>query len=305
MTINEFSGPHDLQLNDIHVALTVPSGAALNGQVLYCLPGGGMSAKYFDLGGAEQPDFSFARYFAARGFVVAAIDPVGVGASKGPEDSYALFPKQIVAQYISTVKDLQAGFSAGSLHSSLPAFKPAKEIGVAHSMGAALTVMAQAGSNIFDRLVLLGYGTKGLPDMMDEEEKTVIGDPEKTLERLPEFARKRFRGVQYPKIPDGHHDPSPTTDILKEAAGELLPLPAVFSMIPGNISRETAQIKCPIFLAVGDRDMAGPPRELPSEYPSSSDISLYVIENCGHHGFVADARGAFFAKVDGWLNSFE
>ncbi len=291
-----------LMLDGISVSLMLPLHDQFNGRVLYCMPGGGMSAKYFDLGGEDKPSYSFARYFAARGSLVVAIDPVGVADSEGPEDSYALFPDQIVEQYLATIKSLRKGFASGDLHPDLKALEAKVEIGVAHSMGAALTIMAQAAKHPFDALLLLGFGTKGLPQMMDEDEQAVAGDREKILEHLPDFARKRFAGVQYPRIPDAHHEPSEATELLKQAADVLLPLSAVLSMFPGNVAPEAAQVTCPVFLGVGDRDMTGPPHDLPNEYPLSRDVSLYVIEKCGHHGLVADTRAAFFDRMLHWVN---
>lgn len=280
----------------------IPPQDQFNGRVLYCLPGGGMSAKYFDLGGEDKPSYSFARYCAARGSLVAAIDPVGVADSEGPEDSYALFPDQIVQQYLETVKALRAGFVAGDLHHDLAKIDAQVEIGVAHSMGAALTLMAQAVAHPFDALALIGFGTKGLPQMLDEDEQAVADDREKIIEHLPQFARKRFANMQYPRIPDAHHEPSEATEVLKEAADVLLPLSAVLSMFPGNVAVEAAQVRCPVFLGVGDRDMTGPPHDLPNEYPLSRDVTLYVVEECGHHGFVADTREGFFARMCSWIN---
>jgi len=291
-----------LKIDGVSVSLMIPPEDTFNGRVLYCLPGGGMSAKYFDLGGEDKPSYSFARYCASKGSLVAAIDPVGVADSEGPEDSYDLFPDQIVDQYLQTVMTLRAGFLAGDLHDNLIKFNPQVEVGVAHSMGAALTMMAQAAKHPFDALLLLGFGTKGLPQMLGEDEEAVMSDREKIIEHLPQFARKRFANIQYPRIPDQHHEPSEATEVLKEAADVLLPLPAVLSMFPGNVAAEAAQIKCPIFIAVGDRDMTGPPHDLPNEYPLSSDVTLYVIKDCGHHGFVADTREAFFARMHSWIN---
>ena len=66
-----------------------------DGQVLCCLPGGGMSRRYFDL--EVDPalgNYSMARHLAQQGFVVVTLDHPGVGDSDRPDDGYALTPFQ-------------------------------------------------------------------------------------------------------------------------------------------------------------------------------------------------------------------
>ena len=139
--------------------------------------------------------------------------------------------------------------------------------------------------------------------MMSESEQAVAHDMKLVHQRLPEFARKRFHDMQYPRIPNSHHDASEATDVLKEAADVLLPLPAALSMFPGNIAVEVAALSCPVFIGVGDRDMAGEPNDLPGEYQNSPHVTLYVIEQCGHHGFVARDRTQFFSVMLDWANA--
>lgn len=59
--------------------------------VAVCLPGGGMSRRYFDLAVAGDPGtYSMARHLTARGMVVVTLDHLGVGESRAPDDPYTL-----------------------------------------------------------------------------------------------------------------------------------------------------------------------------------------------------------------------
>jgi len=287
----------------IDVSVAVPDGSAAPRGVLYCLPGGGMSKKYFDLGGAAKPDYSFMRYFAGRGYLVVSINPTGVGESSGPADSYSLTPKMIADDIALTVKELRKKLKHGLEELGIPPFTASLEIGIGHSMGAMLTILVQAKHELFDALGLLGFYTGGLPQILSKAEQAVIGDFEQLHKRLPEFARKRFRDQQYPRIPEDQHKDSEATEILKPAADVLLPLPAAFSMFPGNVAAEVALLNCPIFIGVGDRDMTGPPDELPGEYQKSPYVTLYVVEKSGHHSFVSEARDRLFSNMLIWTNS--
>src|ERR1700674_5477985 len=64
--------------------------------VLTCLPGGGMTRRYFDLDVAgDGATYSMARHLAARGIAVVTLDPPGVGESDQPEDAWLLTPATV------------------------------------------------------------------------------------------------------------------------------------------------------------------------------------------------------------------
>src|SRR5207237_922822 len=73
------------------IVTTVVEPDAPNGCVLFCLPGGGMSRRYFDLANG----FSMAEHLAARGYTVLALHHPGVRDSPPPDDPWALTPAHV------------------------------------------------------------------------------------------------------------------------------------------------------------------------------------------------------------------
>jgi len=77
----------------------------------------------------------------------------------------------------------------------------------------------------------------------------------------------------------------------------------LFSMIPGSTAPECAQIDTPLLLGVGDRDIAGPPHEIPASFPASRDLTLLVLPATGHCHFVFDSRHGLFERVASWCEA--
>ena len=137
-----------------------------NGRVLYCLPGGGMSRRYFDL---DAPGYSMAEHLAAQGFVVVTIDHPGVGDSPPPDDPWTLTPHVVADADAAAVAELDRQLGG------IP-------IGVGHSMGGMLTVTVQARHRPYAGLGLLGYAHSdhyeltALAAYLSDEEKAIVGN---------------------------------------------------------------------------------------------------------------------------------
>ncbi len=84
---------------EIAVELFWPTSLRLarSAKLLVCLPGGGMNRRYFDIGGDDPGGFSFARHMAAKGYVVACVDHLGIGESTRPTDGFILTPDLLAA----------------------------------------------------------------------------------------------------------------------------------------------------------------------------------------------------------------
>jgi alpha-beta hydrolase superfamily lysophospholipase len=80
-----------------------------------CLPGGGMSRRYFDLQVPEAAgNYSMARHLARAGFAVANIDHPGVGESDRPHDGYALMPRTIADVDAFAIAQIRARLTNGT-----------------------------------------------------------------------------------------------------------------------------------------------------------------------------------------------
>jgi pimeloyl-ACP methyl ester carboxylesterase len=275
--------------------------------VLFCLPGGAMNRGYFDLQG--EGDFSFAAHLTARGFIVATLDHLGVGDSSRPRDGFELTPdvlahaNAIAMQAIRT--ELRSGALTGDALPELPS------IGVGHSMGAMLTVMQQAHHGGHAALVLFGFSTRGLTAALSPEESSLAQNPAAARANLVRLARLRSP-EPYPEVPRsaqgrelfaGETADRRGVEALQRARSRLLLTAGLFSMIPGSCAPECAAVDVPVFLAFGDRDMAGPPHEVPANYPASPDVSLIVLAATGHAHFLFPARRRLFERVSQWCEA--
>ncbi len=300
----------------LHVAVEVraPRQASLGAApvVLVCLPGGGMNRRYWDLrpngDAANDLSFSFAQQMAGRGFIVVFLDHLGVGESDRPEDGYALTPDLIVRANQVAVEQVLGKLRAGSLLSLLPPLPDLVSIGVGHSMGAMLTLQQQAMFRTHAGLALLGFSTRGMPDYLIPEAKQLSADTAAVRAELVRLAKATFQ-VPYPEV-----KPSPQSnaifagntadprgvEAIKAARDKMLPVPAFMSMLPGNVAPEAAQIEVPLFLALGERDIAGPPHQVPAAFPKSRDLSLHILPETGHSHFLFPARTGLYNRLGGW-----
>jgi len=273
--------------------------------VLFCFPGGGMSRRYFDL---AADSYSFAEYAARRGYVVVLVDHPGVGESDVPDDGWTLTP-QVVARVNSVaVTELIETLRAGTVK-GLPALDPKLTLGVAHSAGSLILIHHQSGYPRFDGVVLLGWGGHGLPEYLDATERALASQPDLLLPRLIEGAKKRHDEplatiahggsrmfVANSMSPEAHQ-------ALVDARSRLLAVVGYASMIPRSASAAAALIDVPVFVGVGEKDLAVRHHEIPAEFPVSRDVTLFVLEGAGHNQNVEPNRAELWARFLGWSHT--
>lgn len=269
--------------------------------VMFCLPGGGVSKGYFDLGEPGE-GMSFAAAMTARGYVVVAIDHIGVGESSRPRDGFALTSEVVARCNAAAMERVSRDLRAGMLDRRLPPLPDFISLGVGHSMGAMLLILQQTARRDFSALMLFGFGASGLPAVLTDEERVTLDRPDRGLSELPRLAQKRFQGEAYPPIARSE-GASRASLALRAVQDRVLAVAAMHSMMPGNIKEEIALIDVPVFLAVGDKDMLGPPLLLPASYEACSDLSLIIVKKCGHHPFVAKSTARLLARAADWAGS--
>jgi pimeloyl-ACP methyl ester carboxylesterase len=271
-----------------------PAGAPR--AVFCCLPGGGMSRRYFDL---DVPGYSMARHLAALGFVVITIDPPGVGESDRPADGYSLTPDAVADAVASTVAELLRDVPAG-----LP------RVGLGHSAGGLVTVVQQSRHRTYDALALLGFEGRGLVDMLTPEERRYAGDPLGLRDAIADLAATRFANP----LPEGttatsafllgpEEPPADALAALGASKSAMLALVGLTSMVPGSIRPELASVDVPVFLGVGEHDITGPPREIPPQLPACRDMTLFVLPGAGHNHNVAAERARLWDRLASWAGA--
>ncbi len=279
--------------------------------VLVCLPGGAMTRRYFDLQVPDDDSYSFARGMTARGFVCVLMDHLGVGQSSRPADGYALTPELLARANAHATDAVMQKLRDGSALPGLPALMNLVSVGVGHSMGAMLTIFQQARFHQHGGIAVLGFSTRGLPEYLSPEAKELAKDPPAARKEVARLARTMFREA-YPNIGRtddgaqlyaGKKAEAAGVEAIKSARERLLPVPAFMSMLPGNVAPESAQIDVPVFIGLGELDMAGPPQEAPKVFTASPRVTLEVLAGSGHSHFIFPARRQLFNSLDEWART--
>jgi pimeloyl-ACP methyl ester carboxylesterase len=294
---------------DVFAPDLAPGDAAI---ALVCLPGGGMSRRYYDLDVDPElglGNYSMARHLAALGFVVVTLDPPGVGESATPDDGYSLTPHVVADVLATAVDDVLARLGKGTLDTRLPARPDLVSIGVGHSAGGLLTVHQQARHRTHDALALLGFAGGGLPDALTDEERGYAGDPAGARREVARLAEARF-GRPLP-IAQTATSPfllgGPVPEAVEVALGEsrshLIAVVGLTSMIPGASREELAAVDVPVFLGVGADDITGDPFRIPASFAACRDITLFVLEGSGHNHNAAPTREVLWDRLAAWAHS--
>jgi alpha-beta hydrolase superfamily lysophospholipase len=283
--------------------------------LLFCLPGGFLSRRYFDLGDPTDPveqTYSFAAHMARAGHAVAAIDHLGTGDSSAPareEDGYALGVDAIAsanqAAWVRIRERIAARWKlgAGELVS----------VGVGHSMGSALTVAQQASHAPHRALVLQTFSTAGLPRFMQGEEAALAGDPARAHVGIADLVRTRY-GTPYPTMREQDAEgrsaafsvgtaPPLAERLLVEASTHLLAMAGSLTLIPGSYAPYAARIRVPVFVSMGDHDLLTA-QEVSPMLPHAPEIVAHEVADCWHCHNVANTRAALWDRTLHWLDAW-
>lgn len=285
-----------------------PENPRNSGAILFCTPGGGVSRRYFSLRDPEarpgpamfDEPFNFTRAMTRAGHVVIVIDPVGVGESTRPADGYALTSDLVAEVNHLTLEQVLGHLRRGDLAAELKAMRNWPIVGIGHSAGAMLTALQQDRYRDFSALILLCFGARGLPAYADEVYRAILAAGFPTQAQIGDFARRMFGGAGYTDLPP-HSVDSPAARALQQAVDRVVAPVAAHAMTPGNVARELAGIDVPVFLAVGERDMTGPPEQMINDYPSCPKLALTVVRNAGHHVFVSALSRQLNSAISRWI----
>ena len=294
------------------VTVTAPAAARLAAPplVYFCVPGGGLDRGYYELRGGATTRFSFAEQIVARGGITIAIDPLGIGGSTRPTRGFELTPERHARALAALHAEARARLRRGRLLAGLAPLPEFVCIGVGHSLGGLMTVFQQAEVRSFDGLVLLGFGTRGLPSALDDEMRTYAGDPAGARAHVVRLAQ-RWYAEPYPplgvdgrgrEIYGGRADPDAIA-AMRACRAPLLATAAVFSVIPGSSAPEAARLDVPLLLVAGDSDLCGPARELATDFPRSPAVSVLELAATGHSHFAFPSVDELFPRIAAWAGS--
>lgn len=233
-----------------------------------------MSRRYFDLAVSGQNGaFSMARYLASGGDLVVTVDPPGVGESDSPGDGYTLSPQVVADVLAAAVRSLETGFASRGVEGLELGSKLVRaKIGLGHSAGALLVACQQARHGSYDALALLGFSASGLPEVLSEEELQFANRPEELAAVVAELSRERF-GDPLPQWSNSSAGPLGTSsaaaeveEALADASSKLLALVGMTAIVPGSVQPELDELRLPVFVALGEHDLAGKMDVIPGNF---------------------------------------
>jgi hypothetical protein len=303
---------------DVSDLVPFPGSFTLNGWIrtsgspsssptlLCCLAGGKCSTGYFDLQVEGYLDYSMADYLAARGFIVAAFDHLGIGSSSSVNDIFLVTPGLASVVNDHAHRAVAHAIMSGTLVPGLSSLPNLVSIGIGHSMGGMLLGVQQARYDSFAAVAILGHGV-GLPSVLTDEEHRIAREGKATEEAVVELARTRFASPPDPAssrpLPGSFLPPDlpePVRAAFMAQQTDLLFSCGLTSMLPGSTDREKAAIAAPVFLGFGEGDLTQDFIGSAALYKAANDISLFVLPGSAHCHNQSALRTVLWDRLAHW-----
>lgn len=289
--------------------VSAPAPSRSPSALVYCLAGGRSTTAYFDTRVEGLTGYSMAEHFADDDVITVALDHPGIGSSTPIDDLCALTPTLVARVHAYAVDQIIERLGAGTLTAASPPIMSIPIVGLGHSMGGALIDVQQARHQSFDALVGLGHGSDGLPAALNDDELSLANQPLAHIEaQIVALARRRVAEPKRPRprlapgsiyfTPDV---PEPVRKATASTTTRLLETCGLMAMIPGSCDAEKAAITVPVFLGFGDHDLVPGTSADVGRYRSSSEVTLYHLENASHLHNQATTRFDLWDRILAWL----
>jgi pimeloyl-ACP methyl ester carboxylesterase len=291
--------------------LFLPERPADTPAVLLCLAGGTYDKHYWHIDIDGYPGYSFGEHLAESGFVVIAVDHLGMGDSTDP---IALGPVglELLAKGDAEVaRQVRERLRRGELHENrLPISAPL--IGVGHSMGACLTTMVQATTHPYDAVVLLGYGVQITNVYQDTADAAELEERiRQTIEASCALAgaEPTDAHIYAPRayLADLFYAGEVPQDVIDAdtAVQSRTPLRAAAEVTtPGMVERYAHQVDVPVFLGFGAAlDVSPNPYAEPANYSGSPDVTLHLVPSSRHCHNFASHRTQLWDRIASWVTN--
>jgi alpha-beta hydrolase superfamily lysophospholipase len=272
--------------------------------VLVCWPGGSYSRAYWDMHVPGHPGYSFAEHMTAQGFVVVAADHLGVGESTKPADGDEVNFETMCAAAAAFVEQVRALLADGSPQLGGTPRPEIPIIGIGHSLGACLTVVAQARHRCYDAVALLGF-THGHKEVAVAAVGAALQDA--TAQARAFFGETWDDVYGLAAREPNHawlHRPDVPAAVIAADDAEAVRWPRqsyVEALLAGHSARFAAELDCDVFLGFGDHDVAADPHADVAYYTGSRDVTLYVLPNSAHCHNFATTRAELWDRIGLWV----
>ena len=315
----DVSGAREAPAGPLELAVSVfaPDPASIPDPpiALFAIAGGGYARGYFDMRFAGHEGYSQAEHHTARGVLLIALDPLGVGSSSLPELTQISFGS-LASTYDRAVRTLADRIRAGTLLPGLPALPRALLLGIGQSMGGCISILTQAHHGTFDAIAPLGYSAihTMLPQRTEQARRqaaeahqfsahaSLMADTiAKSSAQIADFVYPfHWEDVPPDILAADLEGGYPLRRTVPPFGSKSIPTCAVRMMSPGIVKAEAASITVPVFIGVGERDVCPDPHAEPSAYRGSPDITLLVVPRMAHMHNFAGTRQRLWNRLLQW-----
>lgn len=305
----------------IAVSVYVPDELTADMTAIAAYPGSGLTRKYYDV--PEVSGYSEVQFHTDNGFIVIAVDPMGVGASS-EVDLFDLTIENLAhANHLAAEGALER-LRSGTISAELPAIAICKVIGIGQSMGGCLLTVQQANHRSFDGVGILGWS--------QEQENFAARDGSRvSMPGLPRDADLRALGQAAQDTPKSslnmmdlvlntmHHaddlklfvdldlfnlegDPALVSQMPTWRSAILPPCCGQMTT-PGIVAPEAAAIDVPVLIAQGEVDCVPDPWSEPAYYRKANDISVFVVPRMAHMHNFSQNREVLWSRIESFARS--
>jgi pimeloyl-ACP methyl ester carboxylesterase len=282
--------------------------------VLVCLPGGSYTKAYYHLEvpGFTPDDYSFALHMVKQGFLVVAVDMLGVGESSQPSDGKELSIGVLAQAHAAMTRQVCSRLADGTLVTGVAFHQEPVLVGVGHSLGAYVLVAQQADEGSFSAIVPLGYTNKE-PDMVAIAKRwaETLGVPFDNQSTVPEILAKMYQFGEHGYIQTDReiahaffYAADVPTSLIEadDALATHFPAGTMPDIAdPYYMLTKAAGVEVPIFLCNGEVDISANFRAEAATYPLAHDITLFQLTGSGHCHNFASTRVLLWNRLAHWI----
>lgn len=257
--------------------------------------GGSYDKRYHNAVIPGHAGYSAAAHLAARGNIVLLTDHLGVGQStRLPQQSQATRHIAALANH-AAVTQFHARLAAGTIP-GLPPLVNITRIGGGHSMGGMLTILQQAEHATYDGVMIMGYTA-------DAVHFTLHGQRLRAADYIPTGPVPDYSSNDRAALRHGFHWEDVPEDVITADNAMAVETPSCIgldSIRAQIVKHEAGQITVPVYICLGERDVAPDPHAEPAFYRSSRDITLQILPHSGHCHTFASTRAQMWDRMHHW-----
>ena len=269
--------PLDLSVGDgLRISAVAYLGAATPKGLIWCVPGGGVDHRYWDVPvqGLAEDDYSFPYRAVAAGYLVVTADHLGAGGSSRLDDA----DQDRVVDAMSSALAL-ARSQLGAEH--LPS------VGVGHSMGSGFTLHQQDRHHDHQGLVITGWSNIALTLPYADGQMYPLGTPGQ-----PDMRRH-------------NHGPGVPRQVIEanRAIRTDTPQPALtWVIVAGRLADAARRVDVPVLLAHGREDVSADPAADAALYEHAPSVESIVLPTSHHWHSGSPDRHFLWDSIVDWVD---